>query len=96
MPDDPNLIFATYIDKDSSSKPEGVAKMLKRSKPRLSMKYISECDVIIYDVHAGNPKDVLMGLDALKKYNFEEEKVLILISSVAVWKDTPPQLEEIK
>ncbi len=56
MPDDPNLIFGTYIDKDSSSKPEGVAKMLKRnSKPRLAMKYISECDVIIYDAHAGNP-----------------------------------------
>ena len=27
--DDANLIFATYIDKDSSDKPNGVKKMLK-------------------------------------------------------------------
>lgn len=40
--DDANLIYGTYIDKDSSEKPEGIKKMLKRSKPRLAMKYISE------------------------------------------------------
>ncbi len=98
MPDDGPLIFGTYIDKDSSDnplKPEGVSKMLKRSKPRLAMKYISECNVIIYDVHAGNPMDVNLALDALKKFTFEEEKILILISSVAVWKKTEPQLVEI-
>lgn len=96
MPDDGNLIYATYIDKDSSAKPLGVAKMLKRSKPRLAMKFISECDVIIYDLHTGNPKDVELAIEAFKKYPIEEEKVLILISSVAVWKNTPPKLEEIK
>jgi hypothetical protein len=59
------------------------------------MKYISECDVIIYDVHAGNPKDIELAIEAFKKYPIEEEKVLILISSVAVWKNTPPKLVEI-
>ena len=29
--DDANLIFGTYIDKDSSEKPEGVTKMFKVS-----------------------------------------------------------------
>lgn len=33
---------------------------------------------------------------ALKKYNFEEEKVLILISSLMVWNKTPVKLKEIK
>ena len=73
--------------------------MLKRSKPRLAMKYISEWDVIIYDLHSGNPKDIDLALGAFEKYKFEEEaegKVLILISSVAVWKNTEPKLEEIK
>lgn len=59
------------------------------------MKYISECDVIIYDVHSGNPKDVELAIEAMKKYTLEEEKVLILISSVAVWKSTPPKLVEV-
>lgn len=29
MPEDPNLIFGSYINKDSSDKPSGVKKMLK-------------------------------------------------------------------
>jgi adenylate kinase len=95
LQDDGNLIFGTYIDKDSSTKPDGVAKMLKRSKPRLAMKFISDCDVVIYDVHSGNPKDIELALEAFSKHPIEEEKVLILISSVAVWKCTPPNLVEI-
>lgn len=60
------------------------------------MKFISECEVIIYDLHTGNPKDVELAIEAFKKYPIEEEKVLILISSVAVWKNTPAKLEEVK
>lgn len=26
------------------------------------MKYLSECDVLIYDLHSGNPKDVELAL----------------------------------
>ena len=32
-PENANLIFGTYIGKDSSDNPEGVKKMLKVSKP---------------------------------------------------------------
>jgi hypothetical protein len=32
----------------------------------------------------------------LKKHNFEEEKVLILISSLMVWNNSGPKLKEIK
>lgn len=32
----------------------------------------------------------------MKKYNFEDEKVLILISSLMVWNKTPKKLKEIK
>lgn len=96
---DGNLIYGTYVDKDSSEKPVGIKKMLKRSKPRLAMKYISECDVIIYDMHTGNPRDIEMALQAFEKYKVEEDsepKILILISSVAVWKNTEPKLVEVR
>jgi len=59
--------------------------MLKRSKPRLAMKYLSECHLIIYDLHSGNPEDVRLAIKALEKYKFEEEKTLILISSLMAW-----------
>lgn len=65
------------------------AKMLKRSKPRLAMKYLKDCDLIIYDLHSGNPRDVELALEALKKKpkegEEEKEKVLILISSLMAW-----------
>jgi hypothetical protein len=59
------------------------------------MKYLSECDLLVYDLHQGNPKDVELAIQALKKYNVEEEKVLILISSLMVWNKTPPKMREV-
>jgi adenylate kinase len=60
------------------------------------MKYLCECDLIIYDLHSGNPQDVMLALEALRKFKFEEEKVLILISSLMAWSGTPKKLEEVK
>ena len=59
------------------------------------MKYLSECDIMVFDLHQGNPHDVNLAIDALKKYNFEDEKVLILISSLMVWNKTPPKMREV-
>ena len=60
------------------------------------MKYLADCDLIVEDLHSGDPHDVKMALKALQKHKFEEEKVLILISSLMAWKGTPNKLEEIK
>jgi protein-tyrosine phosphatase len=49
------------------------------------MKYLASCDLIIYDLHEGNPRDVYLALDALRNSKSEEEKVLILISSLMAW-----------
>lgn len=73
--------------------------MFKRSKPRLAAQYIAKCDLIVYDLHSGNPKDVQLAIDALKKYVTEEEpgedKVLVLISSLMAWDATPRKLEKL-
>jgi len=60
------------------------------------MKYLSECDLIVYDLHYGNPLDVRLALDALKKHKSEDEKVLILVSSLMAWQGTPKKLELIR
>lgn len=55
------------------------------------MQYLRDCDLIIYDLHSGNPHDVQLALDAIKKKKKGEdeedtsEKVLILISSLMAW-----------
>jgi hypothetical protein len=40
--------------------------------------------------------DVKLALESLKKHKFEEEKILILISSLMAWKGTPKKLSEVK
>lgn len=66
------------------------------------MKYLSECDVIVYDLHSGNPLDVKLALDALGAPKGEDEaggegeKVLILISSLLAWDSTPSKLTEVR
>lgn len=53
----------------------------------------------MYDLHSGNPQDVKLALDAMKKYvNAEdgeagEDKVIVLISSLMAWDSTPRKLE---
>jgi hypothetical protein len=75
--------------------------MLKRSKPLLAAKYISECDLIVYDVHSGNPEDAILALKALNKHipvdddAGGDEKVLVLISSLMAWDATPRKLEKL-
>ena len=63
------------------------------------MTYISKCDLIVYDLHSGNPEDVSLALEAMEKKRGEEEatneKIIILISSLLAWDATPRNLEEI-
>ena len=60
------------------------------------MKYLADCDLIVFDLHSGNPTDVRLALEALKKHKIEEDKTLILISSLMAWKGTPEKQVEIK
>merc|ERR1719491_224625 len=99
---DAHNIFGTYISKDSSIAPAdgGIKKMLKRSKPNLAKTYISKCDLIVYDLHSGNPEDVQLALAAMHKVSPDEEagqeKTIILISSLLAWDSTPRNLEEVR
>ena len=73
----------------------------QRSKPRLAGQYISNCDLIVYDLHSGNPLDVKMAVEALGAPKGEDadaggEKVLILISSLLAWDTTPKKLIEVR
>ena len=61
------------------------------------MKYLSECDLLIYDLHSSNYDDIDTLYKMIDKYgnSFEEEKVIIIISSLMSWMDTPPKKVEI-
>ena len=52
--------------------------------------------MLIYDLHSGNPRDIDMALTSIRKYNFEDEKILILISSVMIWNTNSTKLVEMR
>ena len=52
------------------------------------MNLMSKCDLLVFDLHSGNPSDIYLAIEALNKYPAEEEKVLILVSSLMIWNKT--------
>lgn len=63
------------------------------------MTYISKCDLIVYDLHSGNPEDVQLALKAMETKRADDdasqEKIIILISSLLAWDATPRNLEAV-
>jgi hypothetical protein len=64
------------------------------------MQYLAKCDLIVYDLHFGDPRDVETALKALSKPAAEGEErpaetVLILISSLLAWDQTRRKMQEI-
>ena len=92
--DNPNLIFATLDPTDSTARPNGIKKVLNRSKPQAFKKYILGCDLIIYDLHTADLEEVEAVVKLLTVEKYEEGKTIVCISSVLVWADTPPKLVE--
>lgn len=47
-------------------------------------------DVMIFDLHSGDPYDYKLALQAMQKAkDIQEEKVIVVISSLMVWNNTP-------
>lgn len=51
-----------------------------------------ECDLIIYDLHTGDLTELEEKLKLFKTTKFEEQKTIVLISSVLVWGQTEPKM----
>jgi len=54
-------------------------KVLKRHKPLLFKKYLSEMDVLIYDTYKGDLNEIKIALEAFRKpkKEIESQKVLV-------------------
>jgi len=53
-----------------------------------------ENDIIIYDLLSNNFEEVDYVIKTLKTSELQQEKTLVLLSSVMTWVNTPPKLEE--
>lgn len=89
IPDEPTLM-CTYKDASKVEKPKGFKKILKREKPKLfRKKMLEECDVYIYDLNESPASDVNFVVEALRNASLEESKVLVIVSNIMVWAQTP-------
>lgn len=81
--------MATYTDAIRTDKLPGIKKILKRYKPKLSRKkMLEENDVWIYDT--SSKEDLDFAVNIIEKLpQFEEQKVVILVSDLRSWGKTP-------
>ena len=74
-----NTIIGTRLDPNNHEKLGGMKKVLKRHKPLLFKKYLSEMDVLIYDTYKGDLNEIKIALETFRKpkKEIESQKVLV-------------------
>lgn len=89
-PSKTHTILGTISEKENSAIPSGINKIVKKEKIRHWKKYLLASDVIVFDLLTSSFDEVNNVLHVLKTQDYESEKILILISSVITWVNTPP------
>ncbi|OMJ68431.1 hypothetical protein SteCoe_34122 [Stentor coeruleus] len=84
----PVKVIGTLDPKDPTPRPPQIKKILHRHKPRLFRKYLLECDVIVYDLHTADLKEVEEKLSIFKTAKLEDPKLIVIVSSVMGWVGT--------
>jgi len=89
----PNVFYGTLSAEEDLQDPQGVTKVLSRSKPNSYKKHLLESEFVVLDLHTSDLEEVASNLSLIS--GTESEKTLVVISNVCVWGDTPPKLLEI-
>lgn len=73
--------------------PSGVTGLVAKEKTRAFRKVILDSDVVIYDLNTADFDEVDHVIKTFKTSDYEDEKILILISSVMTWVNTPARIK---
>ena len=76
--------------------PVGIDSFVEFERTQQFRQKLLECDVIIYDLMSNSFEEVDYVIKTLKTSELQEEKTLVLLSSVMTWVNTPPKFEEEK
>lgn len=74
--------------------PSGVSRIVNWEKTKQFRKTILESDIVIYDLNTADFDEVDHVIKTFKTSDYEDEKILILVSSVMTWVNTPPWLKK--
>ncbi|EAS02125.2 Dpy-30 motif protein (macronuclear) [Tetrahymena thermophila SB210] len=87
--ENPHFIVGSLSPHDQSDVPRGVFRVIDTSKLTFLSKVILDSDVIIYDLNSCDLEEAEFAIKTLKMGEYKDEKILIFISSVMVWSNTP-------
>ena len=74
--------------------PSGINEFVDFERTESFRTKLLESDVIIYDLMSNSFEEVDYVIKTLKTSDLQEEKTLVLLSSVMSWVNTPPKFEE--
>ena len=84
----------TTTDLENAPVPSGVSRIVNKEKTRAFRNTILDSDVVIYDLNTADYEEVDHVIKTFKTSEYEDEKILILISSVMTWVNTPARLKK--
>ena len=90
-----HLFVGTKTDAEQTPVPDGIESIVDYDASRTFRKYILDSDVVIYDLMSSTFEEADHVIKSLKTSEYSEEKVLILISSVMSWANTPPKVKKV-
>ena len=76
--------------------PEGFDRFVSFSRTQEFRQALLESNVIIYDLMSNDYEEIDYVIKTLKTSNLQEDKTLVLLSSVMTWVNTPPKFEDEK
>ena len=91
-----HTILGTRCETTNAPIPSGVNKVVKKHKIRHWKKYLLGSDVMVFDLLTSSFDEVSNAIHVLKTQDYDEEKVLVLISSVVTWVNTPPNRKPVR
>lgn len=86
--------IGTTTDLENAPVPSGVSKIITKEKTRAFRNTILDSDVVIYDLMTADYDEVDHVIKTFKTSDYEDEKILILISSVMTWVNTPQRVKK--
>ena len=90
-----HLFVGTKDNNENSPPPEGIEAVVEWDESRIFRKYVLDSDVVIYDLMSSSFEEADHVIKALKTSEYSQDKVLILISSVMSWANTPPKVKKV-
>jgi adenylate kinase len=94
-PIEKHIFVGTQTDKEKDQAPEGVEAVIENDMTRNFRKHILDSDIVVYDLLNTSFEEVDHVIKTFKTHEYEQEKVLILISSVMSWANTPPKCKKV-